>query len=138
MKKIVLGATKVTNFVCIDPDPLGMEEDQEIQFVGGRSEDYFCPVCLEVLLEPFQFLCCGNHACGTCSGRLIATPNGLCPVCREKLNGATEDKHYKRKILNLQVRCYYHQDGCQWEGELRNLKNHVGPGDLQLCESELN
>lgn len=113
-----------------------MDEDPEIQFVGGHSEDYFCPVCLQVLLDPVQFLCCGNHVCSECSGRLLATPNILCPVCRARPNGAVEDKHFKRKILGLPVLCYYIKDGCQWRGELRDLPNHVGQDDAKSQKSK--
>ena len=119
----------MTKCVSTNTDPLGMEEDPEIQFEGGRSEEYFCPVCLDVLLNPVQFLCCGNHVCSECSKRLLATPNILCPICREEPTGAIEDKHFKRKILSLPVLCYYRKYGCQWKGELRDLPKHVGEED---------
>ena len=47
-----------------------------------------------------------------------------CPVCREDLY-AVLDKSVKRKVLSLKVRCPHKAEGCEWQGELRSLEEHL-------------
>ena len=99
-------------------------DDEDIQFIEPPSKDYFCPVCLEILEDPFQMQCCGSHVCQNCSNHLKVA-NADCFFCRKEGINATEDKYFKRQVLDLRVRCYYSKAGCEWEGELRDLPNHV-------------
>ena len=43
----------------VDEQPRSMEKD--FIFVERPSEDFFCPVSLELLLEPQLTSCCGHH-----------------------------------------------------------------------------
>ena len=100
-------------------------EDEEIPFVEPPSHDYYCPVCYELLTCPYQMRCCGNHLCRDCNSRLQATPNVNCPMCQKPGVDTVEDKFFVRLVHGLRVRCYHHQAGCGWQGELRELPNHV-------------
>ena len=100
----------------------------DFHFVNERPlEDYYCPVCTELLTEPFLTDCCGQHLCRTCRGRLLASGKAECPMCREPntLEDARLNKHLRRQVNDLKVRCKYHEEGCTWEGELRNLEEHL-------------
>ena len=102
----------------------------EYDFVEQPPQDYFCPVSLTVLLEPYLTPCCGNHLSQGAYQRLQGQP---CPVCREENLTAVFDKYLKRKVLSLKVRCPHKAEGCEWEGELRGLEQHLdkGPGECQ-------
>ena len=36
-----------------------------------------------------------------------------------------KDLHHKRKVLSLKVRCSHKAEGCEWEGELGSLEQHL-------------
>ena len=108
-----------------DKISLDAGEDEEIRFVHRPSQDYYCPICYKLLVHAYQTRCCGNLLCRDCSGRLQATPNVSCPLCLKPGLDTVEDKHFIREVRGLQVRCYHHQAGCGWEGELHELPNHV-------------
>ena len=94
----------------------------EYDFVEQPPEEYFCPVSLAVLLEPYQTQCCGNHLSQESYKRLQGQP---CPVCREENLTANKDKFHKRRVLSLKVRCPHKAEGCEWEGELGSLEQHL-------------
>ena len=94
----------------------------EYDFVEQPPEEYFCPVSFAVLLEPYQTQCCGNHLSQEAYQRLQGQP---CPVCREENLTAMKDKYLKRKVLSLKVMCPHKAEGCEWEGELGSLEQHL-------------
>ena len=101
------------------------ELEQDIEFINPPTYDYKCPICFELLKDAYQTTCCGNHICSNCTEQLKCTPNVKCPQCRYENFKANEDKFFSRQLLNLEVHCYYHKEGCTWTGELRGLEQHV-------------
>ena len=100
----------------------------DYKFVREPPNEYFCPICVEPLLQPFLTEC-GHYLCYTCRGRLLASGKEQCPECREP-NGAKDariNKHLQRQVNSLKVRCEHHDEGCQWVGELMYLKEHIDP-----------
>ena len=95
---------------------------EEYHFVESPLQDYFCPVTFAVLLEPYQTRCCGNHLSQEAYQRLQGQP---CPVCKEENLTAIDDKYHKRRVLSLKVRCPHKTEGCEWEGELGSLEQHL-------------
>ena len=91
-------------------------------------QDRFCPVCTELLTEPF-LSDCGHHVCRECHKRIMASGNMKCPTCQEPnvLKTARLNKHLQREIYDLKVRCKHHKAGCKWVRELRDLKDHLDP-----------
>ena len=98
------------------------DREREYDFVEQPPEEFFCPVSFAVLLEPYQTQCCGNHLSQEAYQRLQGQP---CPVCREENLTAVRDKFHKRKALSLKVRCPHKAEGCEWEGELGSLEQHL-------------
>ena len=98
------------------------DQEREYDFVEQPLEEFFCPVSFAVLLEPYQTQCCGNHLSQEAYQRLQGQP---CPVCREENLMAMKDNFHKRKALSLKVRCPHKAEGCEWQGELRSLEQHV-------------
>ena len=103
-------------------------------FVEQPPEEYFCPVSLAVLIEPYQTQCCGNLLSQESYERLQGQP---CPVCREENLTAMKDKFHKRKVATLKVRCPHKAEGCEWEGELGSLEQHLSistNSSQELCD----
>ena len=97
---------------------------QDYDFVEQPDQDFYCPVSLEILLEPHQTLCCGHHISQEAANRL--TREGKpCPMCKSENLATHEDKYFKRSIINkLKVRCPHKKSGCDWMGELGDLNLH--------------
>ncbi|XP_011405981.1 PREDICTED: TNF receptor-associated factor family protein DDB_G0272340-like [Amphimedon queenslandica] len=122
----------------------------DIQFQKELPEnfDLECPVCFEILIqEPYLSECCGRHFCGNCSMKLRPLWTGKsskrnksysCPICKSmgtRFN-LVRDKSHDR-ILGAQViyctnkATIINDDdsdsvpGCNWEGELRDLVQHL-------------
>ena len=98
------------------------DQEREYDFIEQPPEDFFCPVTFAVLLEPYQTQCCANHLSQEAYQRLQGQP---CPVCREENLTATKDNYHKRRVLSLKVRCPHKAEGCEWQGELRSLEQHL-------------
>ena len=95
---------------------------REYDFVEQPPKDFFCPVSFAVLLEPYLTQCCGNHLSQEAYQRLQGQP---CPVCREENLTSVKDKFHMRRVLSLKVRCPHKAEGCEWQGELRSLEQHL-------------
>ena len=54
---------------------------ENIVFVEEVPKDLYCPLCLEVLTEPY-LTDCGHHFCNGCLAPLLKDKEP-CPVCRE-------------------------------------------------------
>ena len=105
---------------------LDVHEPRTFEFVDEPESDYFCPVCRDLLTDPFQPEC-GHHLCRKCRDRLLSTNKVECPTCRESnaLSDARVDKYFLRRVNSVTVRCKYHNEGCEWVGEVRYLQDHL-------------
>ena len=99
---------------------------EELSFVEDlpKHVEIECPVCLNILTDPYQVTCCGHNFCGSCIERVKAS-NGSCPMCKEKEYQSFIDKKCLRIINGLEVYCSNKKKGCQWKGELKNMSTHL-------------
>ena len=102
-----------------------------------RSLQSECPVCLQILREPYQTTCCGYAFCKECID-CVEKNNKPCPCCNKQFN-KFEDKRLKKSLYDFQVHCPNSKQGCEWVGELRELDKHLNlnpsPRDqLQGCK----
>ena len=102
--------------------------EDEYDFIEKPSEDFYCPVTLDLLREPHQMLCCGNHLSPEAVTRLQGQP---CPVCKETNLNTVPDKFFKRKVNELKVRCPNKSLGCEWVGELCSLDRHLSQNSVE-------
>ena len=95
-------------------------------FVNEPNGDLFCPVCTDLLTEPF-LTHCGHYICRMCRDQLLHTSQSSCPSCREPdmLKSARINKYFQRKVNSLQVRCHNYKEGCNWIGEINYLHEHL-------------
>ena len=102
----------------------------EYDFVEKPTQEYFCPITLELLKDPLQTsFCCGHHLSRAAAEKLEAEGKP-CPLCKERPLKTTEDPFFKRKVLQLKIRCSNKPHGCQWVGELQNLDRHLKLGSV--------
>ena len=104
-----------------DNQPRSIERD--FDFVERPSQDFFCPVSLELLLEPQLTSCCGHHLSLEASTRLHREGKA-CPTCNAEQWSAMLDKYHRRRVHELRVRCWHKDNGCDWVGEVNGLKRH--------------
>ena len=83
-----------------------------------------CPVCLSILREPYQTTCCGHSFCRACIEQVTADKNP-CPCCKANDFDTFEDKRLGSSLDELKVRCTHKKKGCQWEGDLEQLDEHL-------------
>lgn len=100
-----------------------MGEQYDCEFVEAPPKELECTICLNILKEPHLNNCCGQHFCQPCIQRIIDDQKP-CPLCNKADFIVILDKKTERKILDLQVKCRKHQNGCEWVGELRSLDQH--------------
>ena len=105
-----------------ESQPRSVERDYD--FVEGPSQDFFCPVTLELLLEPQLTSCCGHHLSREAATRL-QKEGKVCPMCNEQEWNSMLDKFHRRRVHELRVRCPHKVDECDWVGEVNELKRHV-------------
>ena len=118
-----------------DEQPRSMERD--FIFVERPSEDFFCPVSLELLLEPQLTSCCGHHLSLEAATRL-QREGKACPLCNGEQWSIMLDKYHRRKVHEVRVRCWHTDNGCAWVGEVNDLKRHADacekrPWECQYC-----
>ena len=118
-----------------DNQPRSMERD--FIFVERPSQDFFCPVSLELLLEPQLTSCCGHHLSLEAATRL-QRGGKACPMCNSEQWSAVLDKYHRRRVHEVRVRCWHTDNGCAWVGEANDLKRHADacekrPWECQYC-----
>ena len=103
----------------------------EYDFVMTPSQDYFCPVTLELLTDPRQTSeCCGKHLSRAAAEQLEAEGKP-CPLCKKAPLKTTKDLFFKRKVMELKVYCSNKSAGCEWRGELGELERHLKLGSVE-------
>ena len=98
--------------------------EQEYHFVEQPSENFFCPVTFDLLLQPHLTECCGKHLSQEAATR-IQRAGGACPLCKEPQLNTMLDKHVRRQINELRVFCLHEDRGCRWQGGLSDLERHA-------------
>ena len=122
------------------PEQITQPAEPDYDLVEQPDQDYFCPVSLELLVEPLQTTCCGHHISQQAANRLTKELKP-CPMCKQDNMATQEDKYFRRKVRQLNVRCPHKKSGCEWTGELGDLNHHTiscpkRPWKCQYCDFE--
>ena len=94
-----------------------------IQKTGEELEPIICGICDNLFVEPMVSQCCGQAYCSQCISEWLSA-NDLCPDCP---NCITSDqiKSSPQKISEgLEVKCIYHDNGCDTVLKLEQFKIH--------------
>ena len=100
----------------IDPPPESMQTE--------------CPVCLSVLQDPYQVDCCGYRFCRLCIEQVV-DEEAPCPCCKSEEFDTYEDRRLRRSLGGLKVCCSNKKRGCEWEGELDKLREHLNSDGME-------
>ncbi|XP_065902015.1 TNF receptor-associated factor 4-like [Dysidea avara] len=110
------------------PRPCGYD----YKFIDTPPDRYICNICHLPSRDPYLTTCCGYVFCKSSylddSKRIIALPN-VCPVCSDKEFVAYINKQLDREVKCLHVMCINKERGCEWQGELNDINNHLGNSD---------
>ena len=116
---------EISSPAAVDNSPSTSRLSVEFDFVERPCQDFFCPVSLELLLEPQLTSCCGHHLSLEAANRLQKEGNA-CPMCNGESWSAMLDKYHRRRVHQVRVRCWYRERGCVWSGEVSELVRHAG------------
>ena len=99
------------------------------EFIDEIASRFICQICTKVLAEPHLAVCCGQHFCESCLTEWFKKSHRKsCPHCRAvgKDFNHVINKGLRSEIFQLRIRCDYQGEGCDWIGELGELRNHLG------------
>ena len=90
-----------------------------------------CNICHHPSREPYLSECCGNTFCKSCfeCAKRATVIDDACPICRMEHFVAFPHKQADRTVRSLQVFCDNKEKGCNWQGELNDIINHLGNTD---------
>ena len=83
-----------------------------------------CPICLQILREPYQVTCCGKSFCQGCISRAKVKCRP-CPCCKTDSYDHYQNKGLQQPLYGFHVYCSKKEIGCEWTGELRQLDIHL-------------
>ena len=103
----------------------------ECEFVEPPPKQFQseCPICLQILREPRLIDCCGHNYCEACIER-VGKDGKPCPLCNEPGFTTMANKGLKRTLHEFRVYCPHRLHGCEWEGELGKLDEHLNSDPL--------
>ena len=96
-------------------------------------QKFFCSICGDVICEASQIEKCGHNFCSDCLTSSLQQKE-KCPLCRTTEIKRGPNKWMDREINRFRVHCpnyvdneeeANHERGCEWEGELSDLMNHL-------------
>ena len=99
---------------------------------------YNCSKCKKVLRDPQRVSCCEEEYCKECIDKVIRDKIP-CPnqECGNKDNiSFSKARRTKRLIDQLRCYCSNRREGCEWEGELQELNDHLNENPTN--ENQLN
>ena len=86
---------------------------------GHTTSDYECIVCWETTTRPRKTCCCNRLLCLSCTLKLEENEFG-CPMCRK----SNYDFETSIDESNLDCKVHCKNNGCPWEGLLREYTAH--------------
>ncbi|XP_065901691.1 TNF receptor-associated factor 4-like [Dysidea avara] len=103
----------------------------DYKFIDTPPDRLVCNICHLPSRDPYLTTCCGHVFCKSCldDSEKAFSLGKVCPVCREEEFVAYVNKQADREIRSLHVMCTNKERGCEWQGELNDINNHLGNSD---------
>ena len=103
----------------------------DYDFIYQPPDRLVCKICHLPSRDPYLSVCCGHVFCKSCLDNIkkAAAITNVCPVCRDEEFMTFPNKQLDREIKNLYIYCTNKGKGCEWQGELNDIKNHLGNSD---------
>ena len=97
----------------------------DYEFVDPPPDTLICGICRFPSKKPQLSVCCGHTFCELCiDGAKKGDGAFKCPVCRADFS-CFANKQADRIIKDLKVFCVCKTKGCNWQGEVRNISDHL-------------
>ena len=109
----------------------------EYKFVNPIPDRCICRICHLPSKDAYMTgpCCQGLTICKSCLDHWqITAGNQACPVCRKEEGGFHQNYPIAREIRSLHIYCANKEGGCEWEGELNDINNHLG--NSEGCQFE--
>ena len=100
----------------------------EYKFVNPPPDRCICNICHLPSRDAYMTgQCCeGQTICKSCLDQWQKTAGNMkCPVCRDETGGFSQNYHMKREIKSFHIYCTNKEKGCEWQGELNDISNHL-------------
>lgn len=135
--KVVGEILEISSPLYDTQDPARICDEELVADPTLISDDLKCPLCLDLLKEPALTSCCGQHFCQKCIDN-VKPKTHICPLCNENKFETFLDKQKQRTVNALKVYCRMRVRGCEWEGELGKLNQHLDIccGDCKFVQVE--
>ena len=100
-------------------------------FVHATPDRLVCQICHLPSRDPYLSVCCGHLFCKSCLDNVKESSaiTNACPVCRDEKFVTFPNKAVDREIKSLHIYCTNKEKGCEWQGELNDINNHLGNSD---------
>ena len=99
-----------------------------LEIIDEVPDRFICQICTGVICDPHLVVCCGQHFCKSCLNKWFKKQGKTsCSHCRaegEAFNHVI-NKGLRSEINQLKVNCVNHSEGCEWTGELGEIKHHL-------------
>ncbi|XP_065916965.1 TNF receptor-associated factor 4-like [Dysidea avara] len=108
----------------------GYSGGYDYKFVNTPPDRLICKICHLPSRQAFLTTCCGHIFCKSCLDNAKRnTAVNCCPVCRDEEFISYTNKQADREIRGLHVMCINVERGCEWQGALSDIDNHLGNSD---------
>ena len=111
-----------------DKQPALCHHGYTCSFKQAETDHYECSSCGKVARSLSLTSCCGEPYCALYLEKVKESHHG-CPNCKAKEFNITPNSRSRNKIQELVVACEMRQEGCGWEGKLKDYDQHQ-----QTCE----
>ena len=103
----------------------------DYDLVSKPPDRLVCKICHLPSRDPYLSVCCGHLFCKSCldNVRKAAAFTNACPVCRDEEFVTFPNKAVDREVKELHIYCTNKEKGCEWQGELNYINNHLGNSD---------
>ena len=101
------------------------------EVVDSLPDRLLCKICHLPSRDPYLSVCCGHLFCKSCldNAKKASAITNACPVCRDEEFTTFPNKAVDREIKSLHIYCTNKVIGCEWQGELNDINNHLGKSD---------
>ena len=99
-------------------------------FVHTLHDRFICKICHLPSRDPYLSVCCGHLFCKSCLDEKSSTDtNAVCPICHDEEFKTFPNKAIDRDVKGLHIYCTNKEKGCEWQGELNDINNHLENSD---------